>query len=82
MDVVDPYFYKYQLSKSSRSGVLERLNGPNNENNMNYEDDFSLPIKLLEQVKGQGSDFQSEIICVMVNMGSGWDKPRSIGFGA
>ena len=52
MDVVDPYFYKYQLSKSSRSGVLERLNGPNNENNMNYEDDFSLPTELLEQVKG------------------------------
>jgi hypothetical protein len=52
MNVVDPYFYKYQLSKSSRSGVLERLDEPNNENNMNYEDDFSLPTELLAQVKG------------------------------
>ena len=48
---------------------------------MTYQDHFTLPTELLEQVEEQGLDFLPELICVVVNTAMQSERQEYFGVG-
>jgi putative transposase len=57
------------------------LDKPKKENTMTYQDDFTLPTELLEQVAEQGLDFLPELIRIVINNAMQVERQKYLGVG-
>ena len=48
---------------------------------MTYQNDFTLPTELLEQIASEGLDYLPELVCILINAATQIDREKHLGAG-